>query len=586
MIQHWRVLILVVCVLSAIFAVGLKFYPYGRYGVEIAYISPDSPAKTLLKPGMQVTQVNGIEIKDLADWERAIQNLSGNVTIKADGKVYSFFVNQSLGIDAMELERTNLQFGLDIRGGTRILLKPEGNASQEQIREAVATLQTRANLYGLREISFRPVGAGDSWYVQIEAAGIAPEIIEDLLARQGTFEAKLIKPAKDQLIIGEKTWPIRLVNESVEVAGKLLQPNQSIQLDGYNLTFLNITQGRAIFLADLFGSNDIQLVYTDPQHSGVIPRGNYWMFYFAILVSDEGAKRFAELTQGIPKHLDINTGEEYLDSKLLLYLDNQLVSQLNIAGSLGGQYVQTAQIQGSRETREEAIQEKLRLQAILRSGALPVKFSFESIDIISPRLGPGFLTSAGLAGLLAAVAVGLIVFFRYRSPKLSLPMVGVVLSEICIILGIAAENDWPIWTLALIINCIILVLALWKKQEVDPLAWIGAILIPLLGLTSWTIDLPAIAGIIAAIGTGIDDQIIIADETIRKEKVYSLKEKIKRAFFIIFGSAATTIAAMVPLMFLGIGLVRGFAIMTIIGVLTGVLITRPAYAHLVELMKK
>jgi preprotein translocase subunit SecD len=82
--------------------------------------------------------------------------------------------------------------------------------------------------------------------------------------------------------------------------------------------------------------------------------------------------------------------------------------------------------------------------------------------------------------------------------------------------------------------------------------------------------------------------IIIADETLtgRKDErklVYTVKDKIKRAFFIIFGSASTIISAMVPLMAIGIGFVRGFAITTIIGVLVGILITRPAYAELVEI---
>ena len=66
----------------------------------------------------------------------------------------------------------------------------------------------------------------------------------------------------------------------------------------------------------------------------------------------------------------------------------------------------------------------------------------------------------------------------------------------------------------------------------------------------------------------------------------TIKQHIKSAFFIIFGAAATTIAAMIPLVFLGVGLVRGFAITTIIGVLTGILITRPAFATIVEILNK
>ncbi|RLJ03316.1 MAG: preprotein translocase subunit SecD, partial [Candidatus Aenigmatarchaeota archaeon] len=60
------------------------------------------------------------------------------------------------------------------------------------------------------------------------------------------------------------------------------------------------------------------------------------------------------------------------------------------------------------------------------------------------------------------------------------------------------------------------------------------------------------------------------------------KMKVKMAFFIIFGSAATTISAMFPLMVIGIGVMRGFALSTTIGVLIGITITRPAYGRIVE----
>jgi preprotein translocase subunit SecD len=164
-----------------------------------------------------------------------------------------------------------------------------------------------------------------------------------------------------------------------------------------------------------------------------------------------------------------------------------------------------------------------------------------------------------------------------------------VLCEVLIILGIASSSDYLVWGIALVANMAVVIFAFLKKQEIDALAWIGALLIPLLGiLVAWTVDLSAIGGIIATIGTGVDHLIIITDETMRKkeEAVYTFKEKIKAAFFMVFGAASTVIAAMVPLLFLGIGLVKGFAITTIIGVLVGILITRPAYANIVEALHR
>ena len=113
------------------------------------------------------------------------------------------------------------------------------------------------------------------------------------------------------------------------------------------------------------------------------------------------------------------------------------------------------------------------------------------------------------------------------------------------------------------------------------------IILGVASLINWTIDLAAIAGIIAAIGTGIDAQIIILDQSLRKERVIiTLKERVERAFFIIFGAGGTTIAAMLPLMTIGFGLLRGFAITTIIGVLAGILIARPAFGVIVRSMIK
>ena len=99
------------------------------------------------------------------------------------------------------------------------------------------------------------------------------------------------------------------------------------------------------------------------------------------------------------------------------------------------------------------------------------------------------------------------------------------------------------------------------------------------------LDLPAIAGIIAAIGTGVDSQIIILDES-RLTKILSIKERIKRALFIILGTYITTLFALLPLLWAGAGLLKGFAVTTIIGISAGVFITRPAFAEIVKKILK
>ncbi|HNB03263.1 MAG TPA: preprotein translocase subunit SecD, partial [Methanoregulaceae archaeon] len=50
---------------------------------------------------------------------------------------------------------------------------------------------------------------------------------------------------------------------------------------------------------------------------------------------------------------------------------------------------------------------------------------------------------------------------------------------------------------------------------------------------------------------------------------------------IIMVSAATVIIAMLPLALMDLSTLRGFAIITILGVLIGVLVTRPAYGKII-----
>jgi preprotein translocase subunit SecD len=113
-----------------------------------------------------------------------------------------------------------------------------------------------------------------------------------------------------------------------------------------------------------------------------------------------------------------------------------------------------------------------------------------------------------------------------------------------------------------------------------------SIVLGLAALINWDIDLPSMAGIIAAVGTGVNDQIILTDEVLsgKKEakKFFSLGEQVRKAFSIIFTAAATIIAAMLPILSIGAGMLKGFAFTTIMGVLVGIIITRPGYARVIE----
>ncbi len=232
-----------------------------------------------------------------------------------------------------------------------------------------------------------------------------------------------------------------------------------------------------------------------------------------------GARQIISITPGI--------------ANLDPYVEN--ISNAKIFSSLS--------ITGGAPSMEEANQELKQLQILLETGSLPIGIKSISKETISPLLGKEFLSTTLLIGLASLAMVALVIFVRYRKIKLVLPILLTGLSEIVIIAGI-------------------------------------------ISLLSYRLDLAGVAGILAAVGTGVDDQIVITDELMRGEKMTggSYFNRIKKAFFIIFAAAATTIVTMLPIIIFGFGFGKlvGFAITTIIGVLVGVFISRPAFSVIAE----
>jgi preprotein translocase subunit SecD len=270
-------------------------------------------------------------------------------------------------------------------------------------------------------------------------------------------------------------------------------------------------------------------------------------FSFAITLSQEAAERQADATGNLT--LDPENSE-YLNDSLYLYLDNEEVDSLKIGADLKGRPVTDIAISGpgtgktERQAYEDAVKNMKKLQTILKTGSLPVKLEFAQTKIISAPLGDDFTKNSFDVGVLAILTVSIVVFLRFRKLKIAIPALITMVSEVVIILGFAA-------------------------------------------LVGWRLDLAAIAGIIVAAGTGVDDQIVIADEVMRGEhQVYNWKKRIMQAFFIIMAAYFTTTVAILPLFFTGAGLLKLFALTTFVGITFGVLVTRRAFAAVIEILMK
>src|SRR3989338_3589418 len=97
-----------------------------------------------------------------------------------------------IGLRVGEVQRTNIKLGLDLQGGTRVLLQPEKKLSPEDLDSVISIIVERLNIYGLSDIVVRGVSdLSNNQYIMIEIAGATDEDVKELIAKQGKFEAKI-----------------------------------------------------------------------------------------------------------------------------------------------------------------------------------------------------------------------------------------------------------------------------------------------------------------------------------------------------------------------------------------------------------
>ncbi len=454
----------------------------------------------------RILDLNGLPVNSIADYQKALDSVQPGTMVQVRTNKNSYVLNVSanitnpqnpLGIRVTKPATTNIREGLDLTGGARVLLRPEHPVDKQTMDLVLANIQERLNVFGLSDVTVQQTSDfSGNQYVLVEVAGVNEQQIVDLLSSQGKFEAK----------IGNTT----------------------------------------VFT----GGNDITHVGRSATDSGIQQcnqggtSGYICQYYFVITLSPAAAQRQADAT----KNLTVVPGQggSYLSLPIRLFLDGSNVSTLQISSSLKGRAETQIQIQGSGQgpTQQDAAlaaqADMKKLQTILATGSLPVKLQMVQTDTISPSLGSSFIQNIWLVGLVAIIAVVIVVTSRYHDWRISIPMIVTMLSELVIVLGVAA-------------------------------------------LIAWNLDLAAIAGILVAIGTGVDDQIVIVDEVKHGGSARGTwRQRMKKAFFIIFASFFTLLAAMIPLYSAGAGLLRGFAVTTVLGVSVGVFITRPAFASIAE----
>lgn len=220
-----------------------------------------------------------------------------------------------------------------------------------------------------------------------------------------------------------------------------------------------------------------------------------------------GAKQFAKVTK------------KYVNKRLAIVLDNKVISAPQIKEAIvGGSGV----INGSF-----SIEEANDLSLLLRSGALPAPLITIEERTVGPDLGGDSIKIGCYATLISIISVFAFMLLEYR------------------FFGLIAD-------IALLFNIIILIAGLSLLQA--------------------TLTLPGIAGIALTVGMAVDANVLINERAREEQKkgvkpIQALSNGYKIAMRTIVDSNVTTLFGAIALYCFGTGSVRGFAVTLTMGIM-------------------
>lgn len=443
---------------------------------------------------------------------------------------------------------SNLQYGLDLQQGSWLQLEFRAevvgfttdqpleafvtNLSRKLETEVIVVESTNPNHLEIRKYysqsDLEPIFASEQGKITSYQQGVSKSTA-DLVKR--ILETKIntlgTKDAKVNTLTGLNNVA-RFIR--VELAG--VDMNQAQEIVGKQGKFEIRIQTTGNQTERVLSGETITSVQTPSQEP---PGSDKWGVGFTLSESGAAAFRAAAIKYGATT--------DPANHNLIMLLDNTSVYSAPLSEDLAGklQSDPIRQLFASTGTGKSGTQQATNLEIHLRAGALPVDVTIAGSGGVSAPLGERYKTMSLLAGIFALITVGLVIYYRYREPSIVLPMVMINASEIIILLGF-------------------------------------------ISLIKFQMDLPTIAGLIAVLGTGIDQLVVITDEILHEGKVPSPNlylKRLSRALSIIVVAAATVVIAMVPLALMDLSTLKGFAIITILGVLVGVLVTRPAYGKII-----
>ncbi len=276
-----------------------------------------------------------------------------------------------------------VQLGLDLQGGVRMVLEPDGIAQMNEetkndvLNQIIAILNNRVNQYGLANPEIRVFG-GDRILVNLPGTA-DPEDARRLIGQTAMLEfRRVIKAgtsALDELIPASSSQEVLRNREGIPFV-----VDREVLLTGAALADANVGASTSL------------------QASG--------RYYIQMEFTEEGAQRFATIM-----------GRMDVDELLAIILDGTVYSAPAVTES-----IKTAAARGWRNIVDSTTisggnidQDEARILAIaLRAGALPVGITIAEETTIGPSLGADSIRRGMMTIAIGFVLILIYMFAFYR----------------------------------------------------------------------------------------------------------------------------------------------------------------------------
>ncbi len=451
------------------------------------------------------------------------------------------------------------KLGLDLRGGTQVILSPQSANSDavtsDQLAQTLRIIRQRVDGFGVAEAEVQVQGSGANTKIIVTIPGATSRTVVDQLKTTAKMSFRPVvaedygTPQPDPSTSpSASAKPTASPTPSVDPA-LLLPPIQSKTLtEQYANIFKALDcatnssvdgakpddETQYLIACDKDGAykyvlGPALLSGTDVQSASAgLPQSGAGNWQVDLTMTTAGAKKFADATKALYQ-------QKAPTNQFGIVLDGVVMSAPSVNEPiLGG----SAVISGSF-TAEEA----KALSQVLKFGSLPVSLSVDEVQQISPTLGNDQLRAGVLAGAFGLVLVIIYMLLYYRALGLLATFSLVIAATFTYLIVVVLGNE------------------------------IG-----------FTMTLAGIAGAIVAIGITADSFVVyferLRDELREGKRLRgAVDHGWSRARRTILAADFVSILAAVVLYYLSVGSVRGFAftlgLTTLIDILVAFMFTRP-----------